>query len=183
MNNFYAATETLTTTVQPITEPITVAELKDAIGISHSNQDAELGRKITAARQFAENRTRRHFVQRTIQLLLDRFPPGREAITFPVAPISSITSIYYIDQAGDSTEWSSDDWATDLASEPAFLYPIYGETYPTTQAIYRAVTITATSGYATVPENCKALVLAYATALFHGLELSSVEPMARGLLW
>lgn len=137
----------LITTVAPIGDPITLAEAKNHLHVDDTNSDIRITGLIAAATLNAEHVLKRALMTRTYVLRLDAFPAGD--ILLPNAPVRSITSIQYVDTAGDTQTWSSTLWASDLYSEPARIRPAYGEVYPSTREQMNAVTVTYKAGYAT----------------------------------
>lgn len=61
----------------PAIEPITVAEVKNALRIDHTEDDTLIGFLITAARTSAEAYTRRAFITQTWKMFMDSFSPYR----------------------------------------------------------------------------------------------------------
>lgn len=83
----------------PAVEPVTVAEARAHLYVGHSDDDAIIGAFIAAAREDCEHRTQRALVTQTWERTLDGFPA---AISLPMAPLASVTSVKYID--GDGNE-------------------------------------------------------------------------------
>jgi uncharacterized phiE125 gp8 family phage protein len=142
----------------PDGEPVTRDEAKDYARITLTAEDSIVDGLITAARKYVETVTRRQLVTATWKLYLDGFPSG--AIVVPRPPLSSVTSITYTDENGNTGQtWSSADYQTDLNSEPGRIRPVEGETYPSTQAdTYGTVTVEYEAGFgaaADVPEDYK----------------------------
>ena len=65
----------------------------------------------------------------------------------PRAPVSSITSISYIDSAGDAQTLDSSYYSIDDYDPWPSIKPAYGMTYPTHQDIHNAITVTYVAGY------------------------------------
>ena len=118
---------------------------------ANTTSDPELVRLIAAARLHAENFTGRPLLTQTWDLGLWQFPSG--ALVLPFPPVASITSVSYVDTAGDVQTWSSALYATDLPSgphaAPARIQPIYGESYPSTRSsgVFNGVTVRFVCGY------------------------------------
>lgn len=141
----------------PSLEPVKLEEAKEYLRVEHSADDAEITRLIKAARQYVERVTWRALISQTWKLRLNCFPCG--PIYLPKPPLSSVSSVSYVDADGNSQTWSSSLWTSDIYSEPGVLEPAYGEAYPTTRAIRQAITITFVAGYGTattdVPEEIR----------------------------
>ncbi len=93
---------------------------------------------------------------------LDDFPLSTESIRPLRSPLSSVTSIGYVDSNGDSQTFSSDDYDVDTTSEPGRIALAYGEVWPTTRSDINAITLTYVAGYgataASVPEGIKTAI-------------------------
>src|SRR3990172_9167653 len=61
--------------------------------------------------------------------------------------LQSITSITYIDTAGATQTWTSTLYEADIKSDIGKVRPVSGESYPSTDDIYNAVTIKFKAGY------------------------------------
>jgi uncharacterized phiE125 gp8 family phage protein len=147
----------LVITVQPIIEPLTVADV--AAHLRCDTDDAALPGLIVAARLWAENETRRAFISRTVRLTLDAFPTCDSYLELPYPNLLTVTSVQYVDTNGDTQTFSSSDYSVDTASLPGAIRLNYGESWPSTRCQPNAVTILYTAGYGTtqasVPENVK----------------------------
>lgn len=134
------------TTVQPSEEPITLAEAKARLRYDGSDEDGLINELITAARQRVEQETNRTLLQHTRTLTLDRWPPGG-LIFLPNPPAIAVSSIGYVDTAGDSQTVSSGDYLVDVTAEPARITAAHATTWPTLRQQIAAVTVTYTCGY------------------------------------
>jgi uncharacterized phiE125 gp8 family phage protein len=112
---------------------------------------------------------------------LERGPSAGQAMLLPLNPVQSITSVKYL-QSSDGTEqtWTNTLYVLDKASEPARLYPAYGQTYPTTRLIPNAVTVRFKVGYGgrgtLVPEPIRLAIMSLAAHWYENR-----EPIAIGL--
>ena len=73
-----------TVTVDSTVEPVAVADFKDAISAEGSFDEGRFEDILKAARQYAEEYTRRTFIEKTIQMRLDAWPTSN--IIYPVLP-------------------------------------------------------------------------------------------------
>lgn len=77
--------------------------------------------------------------------------------------LQSVTSIVYIDTAGDSQTWDAADYQVDANRVFPRIAPAYGESWPSTRDQMNAVTITAVYGYGDdwndVPESIRHAIL------------------------
>jgi len=159
----------------PESEPITAVLVKSFSRISTSADDTLIGYLITRARRMVEKWTRRQFMPATWQLILDEWPT---IIELPRPPLRAVSSIKYVDTAGDSTTWSSDEYQTDSNSEPGRITPAVGYSYPSTRGDLGCITVEYTAGYDdadAVPEEYK-----QAMYLLVGHWYENREPYAQG---
>lgn len=150
----------LTLVTAPVYEPISVDEVKDHHRITITTEDPQILPWIKAAREIFENETGLKLISQTWDWKLDQFCP---VLRLPFAPVSSITSITYIDTSGDSQTLSASLYQSDLVSEPARIMPAYGQVWPSTRSeTFNAVTVRLVAGYATpvlVPKPIRLAVL------------------------
>lgn len=133
----------------PTNEPLTTGEAALHLKIDDGHQDVEIVRWIAAARAQVEHATDRKLHTQTWRLKMDRFPCGPIWLPFP--PVTSVTSITYLDQTGATQTWSSALYVTDLPTgpkaAPARIVPAYSLTYPSTRDQINAVTVEFVCGY------------------------------------
>lgn len=173
-------------TSAPATEPITTAEAKTYCRVDVSTHDTLIGLLVTAARQQAEARLRRQIVTATWKLRLDAFPIGSDPIEVPRPPLSSVSSIAYVDTDGATQTWSSSEYQVDAYTHPGRIVPAYGYSYPATRPQMNAVTVTFVAGYgaaASVPELLKTALKAMVCDWFENrLPVGQVGDAAARLL-
>ena len=151
----------------PSQEPISLDDAKDHCNVDVGDDDALITGLIVAARETVEAHTRRKLVTQTWDLTLDTFADcdyyRDGAIWLPFPPVSSITSITYLDTSGDSQTWDSSLYLTDLPTGPtarrARITPAYGIYWPSTYSVMNAATIRFVCGYGTEPEDVPASLL------------------------
>lgn len=141
---------TVTVVTAPSVEPITLAEAKEyaRVDSDDSSQDNVLEIFIQTAREYAENLTARAFVQRTLELALPGFP-CEGVIDVPRPPLQSVTSITYIDQAGEQQTLDPALYQVDTRRAPGRVMPVYGEVFPATRgpSTFNAVVVRYVAGY------------------------------------
>ena len=161
----------------PTEEPVSLAEAKLHLRVDDNADDALIAALITAARQHAENDTRRALVTQTWRLALDQFPvpgvnigsanwygpqwgnspgplttlraDGRTGFELFLdhSPVVSVDLIQYIDQDGVTQTLAPSAYKLDNVTAPARLMPAYGTTWPGTRNEINAVSVTYTCGY------------------------------------
>ena len=146
----------------PVTEPVSLAEAKLHLKIESTEaaEDSLIQRLIVVARHHAETSTRRALVTQTWTLALDGFPGG--VIEVPRPPLSSVTSITYIDPEGATQTVAADRYRVDAQREPGRLTPAWDESWPPTRPVSNAVEVEFTAGYGTpdkVPEDLRQALL------------------------
>ena len=149
----------MTVATAPIAEPVSLDEAKAQCAIDSEDFDDQLELLIQAAREMVEADTDLRLMPQTIALRLDEFP--RE-IVIPVAPVSAISSITYIDAAGATQTLSTSVYRSDIYSQPARIALGASQSWPTTDTRPNAVTVTIAAGYANaaaVPAVAKQAIL------------------------
>jgi uncharacterized phiE125 gp8 family phage protein len=147
----------------PTLEPLTGDEAKLHLRIDGTSaEDALVDTLIKAARQHVETFTQRALLTQTWDWKLDAFPVCR--FTLPMACVTSITSISYIDRDGASQTWSSAKYLTDLPTGPKSQFgridTAYGEIYPQTRCQMNAVTVRFVAGYGSAASSVPAAIKA-----------------------
>jgi len=132
---------------QPSSEPVTLAEVKAQLSIDTADTlvDAIITRRITEARQWAENYIGRAIIQCTWEIVLDEFP---HEIELAYSPAISVTSVIYTDPAGATQTVDPLDYYLDTDSIPNWILPAYGKDWPATLPTANAVRARYISGYA-----------------------------------
>jgi len=138
----------LTLVTAPAAEPITTAQAKTHLRVDVSADDTFIDLLVAEAREWMENHLRRALITQTWDLFMDEFPSNDE-IEVPMAPLSSVTSVKYIDNNGDQQTWDSANYRVDTDHEPGRITPAYGVVWPTIRPITKAVEIRFVAGYGT----------------------------------
>lgn len=166
----------------PATEPVTTLEAKEQLTIAATvtAHDALIGRLISAARAWTEKEAQVAWIDQTWRLTLDAFPAYGE-ILIPRPPLSSVTSIAYVDSDGATQTLSTDVYDVDTESMPGIVYRAYNQSWPTTRTQRNAVTITYVAGYgdenAEIPEDARHAILMTVAHLFENREASTEKAL------
>ena len=169
-------------TIPPAIEPITVDDLRAALGsLPDAVTDARLASIIVSARALAEAFTGRAFLRQTITMQLDSFPDrgmpwwdgvrqapigafaGGAPIVLPKPPALALASITWWDANDDNDDLDLATVELDTMSEPARIVLLSGQSWPA--ARYRAgVSIVFDAGYGddafdVPPEVAEAIIL------------------------
>lgn len=144
----------------PAAEPVLLADAKLHLRVDVSDDDTLITALIQAAREACEHEIGRSLITQTWELALDVFP---DAIRLPFPPAQSIASVKYLDADGVLQTLSAPSYQLDSHSEPAWLVPAYGLTWPATRAEPNAVRVQFVAGFGAagtdVPENIRLWML------------------------
>jgi len=147
-------------TSAPATNPITTDEAKDHARITISSEDTLIDTYIAAATRLFETYIGRQLVTATWRMKMEAFPAW--TILVPRPPFASVTSLAYVDTAGDAqTLTLTTDYVIDTDAEPGTIEPAFDQSWPTTRTQTGAVTITYVAGYgaaASVPDLFKTAI-------------------------
>jgi len=153
---------TLEQTVAPAEEPVTVDKAKAYGWISGGDDDVLIAELIPAVREELEGWTGLQLVTATWKQYLDCWPCSSCCEIRPdKSPLLAVSSITYVDTAGDTQTWDSSLYQVDAVSRPGRIRPAYGQTWPSIRNQMNAITITFTAGFgnsAAVPFKLKQLL-------------------------
>lgn len=126
--------------------PLTLEDLRNHSRISDNASDEHLNDTLLAAVRYCETIQKRSYMLKTFTLRMDRFP---WEIVLPMPPLSSVTSINYLDSGGTSQTLATDQYQVDLAGDPGRIKPATTVgVWPVTRAgAYNAVTVVYVAGY------------------------------------
>lgn len=162
----------LLTIVQPVQEPVSLAQLKSYARVSTTADDETLTELITAARAWCENYMERSLIFQTKRLLMDFFPGYidfkmagqkvsspfvsgsnavlvgiRYAIILPFPQVREIVLFQYQDENGNVHVMTpGTDCIVDLESQPARLMPLFGNMWPVARVVSNAVQVDYVTG-------------------------------------
>jgi uncharacterized phiE125 gp8 family phage protein len=123
--------------------------------------DAELQDKVAGITEEVEHKIGRALVLQTWSVTLDAFPVG--AIRLPMARVASVDHVQFYDTTGALRTLDPQDYQVDTKSEPGFVVPAPGRTWPATAPIINAVEVQYVCGYgpddASVPAAIKDYIL------------------------
>lgn len=121
---------------------ISVADLKNHLRVDHSDEDALIEAYRDAAIKWVEDYCNTRLGDVTAVYHLDYF----KTCSLPVAPVSAISSVTYLDQNGDSQTLDTAQWWADLKRQPARI--TFDNAPDVFDDTYNAVQINITVGYA-----------------------------------
>lgn len=146
-----------TITVAAAAEPVTSSEVKAWTEIDFTDDDTVIAMLIAAARAFVEKYCGVRMASQTVSVKCDTFA---DMARFPEAPVTSITSISYVDTDGATQTLSTDVYELQADGlEPAITLK-YGQSWPAIRPDSR-ITVVAVVGHSVVPPNAKLAILLY----------------------
>ena len=139
------------TTSGPAVEPVLIADARMQCGVEagDTTYDTELTAFAASARAFVEAITGTRMINQTVAMRCDGWA---DLAHLPMAPLSAITSIGYVDGAGDSQTLSTDVYEARLFGLTPHVVLKYGQSWPTIRA-GSLITVTATAGYGAAGSN------------------------------
>lgn len=152
----------LTLVTGPSTEPVTLAEAKAHCRVAISDDDGLIAGYIIAARMHLETETRRAFMTQTYDATFDYEWPRvwdrckvdyRPQITLPKAPLQSVTSVTYVDDAGASQTLATDQYRVSANGIEGLIEPAYNVSWPTVREQMGCVTVRFVCGYGANPSD------------------------------
>ena len=143
--------------------PVALADMKLHLRVESgvTADDTLITTLISAATEWCQDFQRRKYIQQTVIEKYDGFPGTNGVIRVPYPPLVSVTSIQYVDTAGDTQTLSTANYTVDTTMEPGRIVPAYNCIWPTTRNVINAVTLTYLAGYgaaADVPDSVKAAI-------------------------
>lgn len=147
-------------TVGPTQTPVSLDEVKERLRITGNEFDSELQVYLEAATEYCQEYQWSQFCTATFVERYDSFPC---AFSLMRSPIQSVSSVVYVDSAGNSqTLTSNTDYTTDIYSRPGRIVPAYSKSWPATRGHINDVTVTYVAGYGTsadVPDEVRMAIL------------------------
>lgn len=134
----------LTRATAPAEEPVTSAEAKAHLRVTHTDDDTAIAAMIVAAREHLDGNDGtlgRALVTQTWDLSLDSFP---SEIVLPLPPLQSVTSVTYVDTNGDTQTLATSGYEVDVAGGRI---RATDAGWPDTDDCYNAVTVRFVCGY------------------------------------
>jgi len=158
---------------EPIATAVSLASARIAARANGTDLDTAIEDRVRSITSEAEQITRRAFITRPRRVTLDAFP---DAIRLEVSPVASVTSVKYFDEGGVERTLAPADYDVDLVSEPAYIVPAVGKSWPSTLDRINVVNIEYVAGYgasdAATPPGVKGYILARVEEFFGHAEPS-----------
>lgn len=163
----------------PTFEPVTLAEAKSHLRIAKTNEEHhnDLDRLIQVAREAFESDTNYVLSTGTYTVKFECFPDEDE-LQLPIRPVSSITSLTYVDSAGTVQTFSSAYYSLNQYESMPTLQLVYPNVWPSTRGYENDNVLTFVAGYTTaalIPAQAKQAILLKIEQLFDGDPKGLVE--------
>lgn len=134
----------LTLTVPATTYPVSLAELKAQLRISHSDDDVMLLGLIASACQYVEDASGQAIMTQTWRYSVDCAPVERLAL--PKHPVTAITAIEYYDTDNAAQSANLADFTLYDSGTDAWVEPVAGAVWPSVYSRPDALSVTFTVG-------------------------------------
>lgn len=148
-----------------VTEPVTLAQGKAWLRVTHTDEDLLITALITAARQRCESLVNKSFVERTVTAIV-RNDLGN--IKLPYGPVGNVTLIY--DADGNAIA----DYKLSGVSDKRLSYPMWGY-----------IKVVYTAGYAGLPQQFKTALMMQLSWMYSHRgdeDMSLIAPDAKAIL-
>jgi len=150
-----------------VTEPITLAQAKAWLRVTHDDEDNIISALITSARQRCEGLINKSFVERTVTAIVKN---DLGNIKLPYGPVGNVTGVFDI----DGNELTGGNYSLTGVADKRLGYPMTGY-----------VKVVYTAGYAVLPQQFKTALLCQLSWLYvhRGDEdISLIAPDAKAIL-
>jgi uncharacterized phiE125 gp8 family phage protein len=151
----------LTRSVEPTIEPVTLAEAKRHANVVASDDDLLIASLIMAAREQVESDTSRALLTQSWRLKLHTW--FADELELPRAPLQSVTSIKYLDAAAVEQTLPAAYYDVDADRTPGVIWRDPDYTWPTVSDQANCITIVYKAGYGdvatAVPQRAKQAIL------------------------
>lgn len=140
-----------TTRTEPTVEPLSIEDACEHLRIDYRDHDDMIAGLITSARKWLEEAVLwRCLITQTCVDCFDRFA---DPMRLHWSPVSSITSIAYLDTNGASQTLSTDVYELGTVYGVPVVRLKYGQAFPATRSHADVVTVTYAAGYGAASSN------------------------------
>lgn len=146
----------------PATEPVSLAEAKAHLRVTHADDDAYITSLVVGARRAVEARTGLALIDQGWSQWLDRWPDCAAA-SLSLAPVSAITDIVTYGEDGTPATYDAAHYYLDAASKPGRAVIRPGRLPPLAGRRVNGIEVRFTAGFgalpAAVPQDLKQALL------------------------
>lgn len=132
--------------------PVTLSEAKEHLRVDGTAEDDYIAGLVAAATSHVEVHCGRSYSAQGLTLYLHTFAPE---IVLLRGPVSEVSSVQYLDEAGVLQTLSASVYDTDLFSDPATITLAAGQSWPAVAQRRNAVQIEYTVGAGDAPKPVK----------------------------
>lgn len=160
---------TTTLVTPPGQRPVTLTEAKHHLRVDDDSENGRIRNLLDAATSHIQDITGRALIEQTWDWFLDAWPRNG-VLEVPSAPLSSVTSITYLDTAGDTQTLDTDVYTVNTDREPGRITLALGQSWPTLRGVPDQITVRFVAGYGTtndtVPEPLRQGILYWVEATY-----------------
>lgn len=173
---------TLDLVTDVVEEPVSLDEQKAHLRLDIDDDDAYIAGCVTAARKWVEGQTRRAIMPQTWDYIIDYNWPvkgGISQIDLPLNPVTSVTSITYIDTSGSEQTLDSANYTVAARTHGSFIVAAYNVTWPSVRWVPAAITVRFVAGDADeIPQELHRAVMILAGHYYEVRETAIETPAA-----
>ena len=163
-------------TVEPATEPITLAEVKEHLRVDFADEDDYINTLITTGRKYCESYTNKVFITQTWRQNMAYFP---NVIQLKVSPVVSLTSLKYYDtdEVQQTITDNSNNFQKDFLSDTATIHEGLTNAFPSIGSTINPIEIITVCGYGAasdVPDDIKHAIKLMVSHLYENREMVNV---------
>ncbi len=133
-------------TTPPAAEPVTLAEAKAHLRISHSDEDELINRLIAAGRHHLEGRTGLCLINQTWSCYRDRWPDFPD-VELPVSPLQTVSAVNVYGEDDVAAVLDPAHYVVDRASRPARLVLRSSRLWPLPGRVANGIEIVVVAGF------------------------------------
>lgn len=160
-------------TTPPSGDVVTLAEARLHMRVTGTEQDTRITSLLAGAVTDVENAIHRQLLTATWKLHIDRWPTE---FRLPMGPVASITSIKYVDTAGDQQTVDADVYDEDLVSSPPRVDLAFSQAWPVARVQLNSIVVEYVAGYgaaADVPQPIKDAILSLVALRYENREAAA----------
>ena len=162
-------------TVEPVSYPVTVDEIKEFARIDGTDEDSILESFLVGVVNSVEAYLGRALITRTYKLIMDEW--NSKDIELPMPPLISVSSVKTVDESDTETTYSSSNYFVITESIPGRLVIKKDAEIPTNTERYQAgYNITFTAGYGTnrnnVPKQIRIAIMQWVTIIYENRSMA-----------